>query len=162
MWAPPKPSPVSITESHRGTNGGSAKTPGVLHFFGGCEGQDSKHVKDVNQRPGAGDGGPASTPDGMSQDSNLCCGRGPISDVLPPEISCDCGLVHLQNSPSCPVPPCLEHLPPCVTFRLVVAPLRGPGRSPVLPFACCVRLLLSVGRCGRCSCWCRFRVRGAQ
>ena len=52
--------------------------------------------------------------------------------------------------------------PPCVTFRLVVAPLRGPGRSPILPFACCVGLLLSVGRCGRCSCWCRFRVRGAQ
>ena len=24
---------------------------------------------------------------------------------------------------------------PCVAFRLVVAPLRGPGRSPVLPFA---------------------------
>ena len=41
---------------------------------------------------------------------------------------------------------------PCVTFRLVVAPLRGPGRSPVLPFACCVGSLLSVGRCGRCSC----------
>ena len=39
----------------------------------------------------------------------------------------------------------------CVTFRLVVAPLRGPGQSPVLPFACCVGLLLSVGRCGRCS-----------
>ena len=38
----------------------------------------------------------------------------------------------------------------------------GPGRSPVLPFACCVGLLLSVGRCGRCSCWCRFRARGAQ
>ena len=52
--------------------------------------------------------------------------------------------------------------PPCVTFRRVVAPLRGPGRSPVLPFACCVGSLLSVGRCGRCSCWCRFRVRGAQ
>ena len=52
--------------------------------------------------------------------------------------------------------------PPCVTFRLVVAPLRGPGQSPVLPFACCVGSLLSVGRCGRCSCWCRFRVRGAQ
>ena len=51
---------------------------------------------------------------------------------------------------------------PCVTFRLVVAPLRGPGRSPVLPFACCVGSLLSVGRCGRCSCWRRFRVRGAQ
>ena len=52
--------------------------------------------------------------------------------------------------------------PPCVTFRLVVAPLRGPGQPPVLPFACCVGLLLSVGRCGRCSCWCRFRVHGAQ
>ena len=51
---------------------------------------------------------------------------------------------------------------PCVTFRLVVAPLQGPGQSPVLPFACCVGLLLSVARCGRCSCWCRFRVRGAQ
>ena len=32
---------------------------------------------------------------------------------------------------------------PCVTFRLVVAPLRGPGQSPVLPFACCVGLPLS-------------------
>ena len=52
--------------------------------------------------------------------------------------------------------------PPRVTFRLVVVPLRGPGRSPVLPFACCVGLLRSVGRCGRCSCWCRFRVHGAQ
>ena len=49
----------------------------------------------------------------------------------------------------------------CVTFRRVVVPLRGPGQSPVLPFACCVGSLLSVGRCGRCSCWCRFRVRGA-
>ena len=56
----------------------------------------------------------------------------------------------------------IKIMPPCVTFRLVVAPLRGPGQSPVLPFACCVGLLLSVGRCGRCSCWCRFRVRGAQ
>ena len=52
--------------------------------------------------------------------------------------------------------------PPCVTFRLVVVSLRGPGRSPVLPFACCVGSLLSVGRCGRCSCWCRFRVRRSQ
>ena len=34
--------------------------------------------------------------------------------------------------------------------------------GPVLPFACCVGSLRSVGRCGRCSCWCRFRVRGAQ
>ena len=56
----------------------------------------------------------------------------------------------------CPPPP------PCVTFRLVVASLRGPGQSPVLSFACCVGLLLSVGRCGRCFCWCRFRVCGAQ
>ena len=53
-------------------------------------------------------------------------------------------------------------LTPCVTFCQVVVSLRGPGQSPVLPFACCVGSLLSVGRCGRCSCWCRFRVRGAQ
>ena len=52
--------------------------------------------------------------------------------------------------------------PPRVTFRRVVAPLRGPGQSPALPFACCVGSLRSDGRCGRCSCWCRFRVRGAQ
>ena len=51
--------------------------------------------------------------------------------------------------------------PPCVTFRLVAASLRGPGQSPARPFACCVGSLRSVGRCGRCSCWCRFRVRGA-
>ena len=71
------------------------------------------------------------------------------------------------NSPGLvPPPPLVLPHPredaPCVTFRLVVAPLRGPGRSPVLPFACCVGSLLSVGRCGRCSCWCRFRVCGAQ
>ena len=52
--------------------------------------------------------------------------------------------------------------PPYVTFRRVVVFLRGPGQSPDLPFACCVGSLLSVGRCGRCSRWCRFRVRGAQ
>ena len=52
--------------------------------------------------------------------------------------------------------------PPRVTFRRVLAPSRGPGQSPLLPFACCVGSLRSVGRCGRCSCWCRFRVRGAQ
>ena len=51
---------------------------------------------------------------------------------------------------------------PRVTFRRVVVSLRGPGQSPVLPFACCVGSLRSVGRCGRCSCWCRFRGRGAQ
>ena len=44
---------------------------------------------------------------------------------------------------------------PCVTFRRVVVPARGPGQSPVLPFACCVGSLLSVSRCGRSSCWCR-------
>ena len=52
--------------------------------------------------------------------------------------------------------------PPSGTFRPVAVSLRGPGQSPVLPFACCVGSLRSVGRCGRCSCWCRFRVRGAQ
>ena len=30
-------------------------------------------------------------------------------------------------------PRCGYPAPPCVTFRLVVAPLRGPGQSPVLP-----------------------------
>ena len=45
--------------------------------------------------------------------------------------------------------------PLCVTFRRVVVSLRGPGQSPVLHFACCVGSLRSVGRCGRCSCWCR-------
>ena len=38
---------------------------------------------------------------------------------------------------------------PRVTFRRVVVSLRGPGQSPVLPFACCVGSLRSVGRCGR-------------
>ena len=61
-----------------------------------------------------------------------------------------------------PPPPVLGAiLTPRVTFRRVVVLLRGPGQSPVLPFACCVGALRSVGRCGRCSCWCRFRVRGA-
>ena len=31
--------------------------------------------------------------------------------------------------------------PPCVTFRRVAVSLQGPGQSPVLPFACCVRSL---------------------
>ena len=42
--------------------------------------------------------------------------------------------------------------PPCVTFRRLVVSLRGPGQSPVVPSACCIGLLLSVARCGRCSC----------
>ena len=33
---------------------------------------------------------------------------------------------------------------PCVTFRQVVVPLRGPGQSPGLPFACCVGPLRPV------------------
>ena len=37
---------------------------------------------------------------------------------------------------------CGMHCPPCVTFRLVAVSLRGPGQSPVLPFAC-----VSSGRC---------------
>ena len=68
-------------------------------------------------------------------------------------------------SPAPPQPPFTSSAPdpsPCVTFRRVVAPLQGPGQSPVLPFACCVGSLRSVSRCGRCSCGCRFRVRGAQ
>ena len=52
--------------------------------------------------------------------------------------------------------------PLCVTFRRAAGSLQGPGRSPVRPFACCVGALRSVGRCGRCSCWCCFRIHGAQ
>ena len=52
--------------------------------------------------------------------------------------------------------------PSCVTFRRVAVFLRGLGQSPVLPFACCVGSILSDGRCGGCSLWCRFRVSGAQ
>ena len=81
------------------------------------------------------------------------------------------------QGPCTPLPPCAEDVsavggravlsqrtppPPRVTFRRVVVPLRGPGQSPVLRFACCVGSLCSVGRCGRCSRWCRFRVRRAQ
>ena len=70
------------------------------------------------------------------------------------------------RSPALHAPPLapatVPHATPCVTFRPVVVSLRGPGQSPVLPFACCVGSLRSVGRCGRCSCWCRFRVHGAQ
>ena len=80
-------------------------------------------------------------------------GKGGIRCIGPGE------LAPLRRGPAWP---CSAPPTPCVTFRLVVAPLRGPEQSPVLPFACCVASLLSVGRCGRCSCWCRFRVRGAQ
>ena len=60
--------------------------------------------------------------------------------------------ISTRNSPALPDRPAFTIDPPCVTFRLVVVSLRGPGQSPVLPFACCVESLLSVGRCGRYSC----------
>ena len=53
-------------------------------------------------------------------------------------------------------------LTPRVTSRRAAVSLPGPGQSPVPPSACCVGSLRSVGRCGRCSCWCRICVRGAQ
>ena len=53
-------------------------------------------------------------------------------------------------------------IPPRVTLHRVAGSLRGPGRSPVRPFACCVGSLRSVGRCGRCALWCCFCVSGAQ
>ena len=73
---------------------------------------------------------------------------------------CHCmSMGNVGGRPSSVIPPpgdALEggEVPPHVTFHLVS--LRGPGQSPVLPSACC------VGSRGRCSCWCRFRVRGAQ
>ena len=82
----------------------------------------------------------------------------PLSNPPPPLGSkgrlsfCIC-FMHISNLHNPP--------PPVVTFRRVAVSLRGPGQSPVLPFACCVGSLRSVGRCGRCSRWCRFRVRGA-
>ena len=85
--------------------------------------------------------------------------RGPKATGVCPQFGCPEAQLGRTGS-------CNRHggflLPPCVTSRLVVVSLRGPGQSPVLPFACCVELLLSVGRCGRCSCWCRCRACGAQ
>ena len=113
---------------------------------------------------GSGLGGAASTlfVPGRRGDGGCggCCGgrltvfavHTPLSTGRPQPASL-CFRVHEAQVP----PPS-----PRVTFRRVVAPLRGPGQSPALPFACCVGSLRSVGRCGRCSCWCRFRVRGAQ
>ena len=73
--------------------------------------------------------------------------------------SADMGSLSHRCLQGCPEPP---PPPPCVTFCRETVSLRGRGQSPVLPFACCVGSLCSVGRCGRCSCWCRFRVHGAQ
>ena len=42
--------------------------------------------------------------------------------------------------------------PPCVTFRRVAVSLRGPGQSPVHPFACCIGSLRAVGRFGLGDC----------
>ena len=65
-----------------------------------------------------------------------------------------------------------------VSWKLQRAHLHGTCPATALPplcdipSGCCIftrpwtvtrsSLLLSVGRCGRCSCWCRFHVRGAQ
>ena len=59
------------------------------------------------------------------------------------------------------MPPCVRSVAPapCVTFRRVTVSLRGPGQSPVLPFACCVGSLPFVGCSSLCSCWCCCRVR---
>ena len=62
---------------------------------------------------------------------------------------------HRQAAPSAPPGP-------RVTARQVAVSLRGPGQSPILPFACCVASILSDGRCGWCSLRCRFRISGAQ
>ena len=67
----------------------------------------------------------------------------------------------------------LQRVHATIKLMLQTTPLRGGGDSKkkfqknfqkifVRPFACCVGSLRSVGRCGRCSCWCRFRVHGAQ
>ena len=55
-----------------------------------------------------------------------------------------------------PAPPPLCDIPSGCCF------FTGPWTVTVLPFACCVGSLLSVSRCGRCSCWCRFCVCGAK
>ena len=60
------------------------------------------------------------------------------------------------------LPPPPPRAAPRVTFRRVAVSLRGPGQSPVLPFACCAGSMLSDGRCGRCSMWYRFCISGAQ
>ena len=44
------------------------------------------------------------------------------------------------------LPLCVSRCPPCVTFRLVVAPLRGPGRSPVLNSLCMSRRVAAFCR----------------
>ena len=81
----------------------------------------------------------------------FCC---PHTSVYRPSIACLAGRADgVRRAP----PP-----PPCVTFRRVAVSLRGPGQPPVLPFACCVGSMRFVGCCGLCSCWCCFRVRGAQ
>ena len=99
------------------------------------------------------------SPPGQRGSDTLCTGGG-IGAIPSPE-----RMVALTPGDTAPVPPCppvQAQDAPRVTFRRVVVSLRGPGQSPVLPFACCVGSLCSVSHCGRCSCWCRFRVRGAQ
>ena len=72
------------------------------------------------------------------------------------------GTVFLCAHPEGPPSTTGLHGAPCVTFRRGAVSLRGPGQSPVLPFACCVGSLCFVGRRGLCPRWRRFRVRRAQ
>ena len=46
------------------------------------------------------------------------------------------GLLFAPSSPALSYPHRCST--PCVTFRRVVVSVRGPGQSPVLPFACCI------------------------
>ena len=114
---------------------------GLLFFPGGIRRLVVGHNGNAHAKSAAGD-----TPRKI--------GFGPSNTAAQFGVLLLCPTLPFGNAP-------VPYPPPCVTFRRVVAPLRGPGQSPVLPFACCVGSLLSVGRCGRCSCWCRFRVCGA-
>ena len=91
-----------------------------------------------------------SSPGGPPDVPGVCTAR---TAARAPSFSCNDSPVAGAPSPTAPSP--RNPPPPRVTVRRVVAPLRGPGQSPGLPFACCVGSLRSVGRCGRCSCWCR-------
>ena len=86
---------------------------------------------------------------GQSPVLPFACCVGSLRFVVVPAFAVPSGWCTVADAPLCDVSS------GCCFFT-------GPGQSPVLPFACCVGSLLSVGRCGRCSCWCRFRVRGAQ
>ena len=61
-----------------------------------------------------------------------------------------------QTHPASPPPAPLCDIPSgCCSFT-------GPWTVTRSSLHMLCRVAVSVGRCGRCSCWCRFRVRGAQ